>query len=446
MNVGHGLSDSVDKTMGRAQYMSEANTSKRATSRTRVFIEDDPSVAVLLEEYKLHRAEAAENSAKNNRQVTYIQIYGLFLATVAGVYYQVPNGEQVLTVPAALTLPVLVIAASLLFYLYSQIYLSSYTFRVLRMRMEEIEGQVNQRVGSEILRYEREIAPEFFGRPMVHSRYLSPNTWLHLFLVSLFLAAAYLVAALAFSLLDHRPSTALFYNGSLAFFTFSLLWEHYKLSRSNAFTAMESSNELSNMARVLRLARYFLNYFVVIFLVFVFAFERVDNWVAVQVHLWIDHLFFLVDRVPIAAASALVSLYTALCAIFLPTPSELPLVLVEPLGWSVILISSAIGKGIGAVILMSVSRLYFRLNGYGPESISSVLNGSAFKSIASDRSAGWVYLLCQSVPFFPMRSATVAYAAVSGGGVRGYLTVGIGSAIGTILRMLLLWLPVLRWL
>ncbi|MCR9140187.1 MAG: hypothetical protein NXI27_29660 [Alphaproteobacteria bacterium] len=420
--------------------MSRAKKAAGLAYSRKVFVEDDPSVAVLMEEYKLHRAEAAENSAKNNRQVTYIQIYGLFLVAVAGSYYQFSDAFKGARIPDALTLPVLIIAASLLFYLYSQIYLSSFTFRVLRMRMAEIEQEINKRSKAKLLRYEQEVAPEFFGKPMIVSRYLSPNTWLQLFLVSLFVSAAYVVSGLALTLLSNRPTIALVFVGSTAFFAFALLWENFKLSRPGVLAFSSSPSPTPNVTKNLKLARYALNYFVVVFVVFIFAFDKVDYEASSYVLSWINHFFTALETMSKASVALLVSAYTALCGYFLPTPSELPLALVEPLGWGLVLLSSSIGKGLGAVALMSTSRLYFKVNDYSPGDFSSFVDGSVLSSIVSSQNADRAYFVCQSIPFLPMRSATVAYAAISDSGLRSYLVVAAGSAVGTVVRMLLMWL------
>jgi len=142
----------------------------------RVFIKDDPSVQILLEKYKLLRTEALQNSAQNNRQVAYVQVYGLFLFFVTGVFFGFrPAGLALSNIPDFFRLPTLILSATLLFYYYSHIYLSSFTFRVLRLRMAEIEKEINRRAKYELLRYESAIAPEFFGKISLNGRFLLPK-------------------------------------------------------------------------------------------------------------------------------------------------------------------------------------------------------------------------------------------------------------------------------
>lgn len=125
-------------------------------------------------------------------------------------------------------------------------------------------------------------------------------------------------------------------------------------------------------------------------------------------------------------------LYTAACAVFLPTPSEAVLLLRDQVPLRDILIAAAIGKALGSLVL-----------GQAAIGIAGWIERSRFARLValSDRRRAqlvrWglpAYVVMQSVPFLPMRSSIYAYAHIS----RSLPRVAIGAGVGTLVRTTLM--------
>ena len=404
----------------------------------RLFIEDDPSVSILLEKYKLLRAEAVQNSATNNRQVTYIQVYGVFLFFVSGVFFGFNDSVPLTKIPDYFRLPVLILSASLLFYYYSQIYLSSFTFRILRLRMAEIESELNRKVSANLLYYERLIAPKFFGKASLDGKQLLPNAWLQFFTLVLFGTAVYVLAALAVNLLEKQPGWAIFYIGNLSFFAFILVWENFRFSRPGSIILQEARSSTPNsLFTSFWLSRYFLNYIVVMIISYVALFNQLGDPLSAFTTRIISEFFSSIGTMQESTILLGTMAYTALCGLFLPTPSELPLTLINVVGTFKIFVAASVGKSLGSVALFFASSLFFKINHHKTDRVRSALESGPTKNFFGGGKLGLVYVVSQSIPFAPMRSATIAYSAITPVSVRSTTVVAIGSFVGTISRMLL---------
>jgi hypothetical protein len=403
----------------------------------KVFIEDDPSVNILLEKYKLLRSEALQNSARNNRQVAYIQVYGVFLFTVTGVFFGLTDTVSLSKIPSYFRLPVLVLSAALLFYYYSQIYLSSFTFRVLRLRMAELEKSINKHAGSSLLRYEREIAPSLFGRMSLDGRYLLPNAWLQWFTFILFTIAIYLLVVLSTNLLAALPGLLIFYIGSILFFGFTLVWENFRLSFPGSIS-LQTDQSSDHLTIVLRLSRYVLNYSVVLFITFVALFNQFGDPLSSIVTGFISNFVASASLMTEQLVLLFVALYTAACAVFLPTPSELPLALSAQISVSKLVLVSAIGKSVGSLLLYFASFHFLKANNHSSERWQSYLTSGAISGYFGRNHISIAYVILQAIPFAPMRSSTVAYASLSSPSPQAVITVSAGSFVGTISRMLII--------
>ena len=405
----------------------------------RIFIEDDPSVNILFEKYKLLRSEAIENSARNNRQVAYIQVYGIFLFTLTGIFFGFTDAVNLSYVPNHFRLPVLVLSAALLFYYYSQIYLSSFKFRVLRLRMAEIETSINKLAGRNLLRYEKEIAPTFFGNLSLKGQYFLPNTWLQGFTFILFLVAIYVLIILSVNLLSGYPGWTIFYIGSLMFFGVTLVWENLRLSLPGSISIDLDGSDLPDTLTIgLRLSRYGLNYFVVILITYVALFDQFGDPFSSFTTGFIKDFMASVSASSENVVLLWVAGYTAACGIFLPTPSELPLALSSQISVAKIVLVSAIGKSIGSLILYFASVAFCRVNDHDPKRWQSYIESGIVGKLLSRTRVSFVYALLQSIPFAPMRSATFAYAVVAPPSRNSVIAVVVGSFLGTISRMLII--------
>jgi hypothetical protein len=129
-----------------------------------------------------------------------------------------------------------------------------------------------------------------------------------------------------------------------------------------------------------------------------------------------------------------IAVFEALCAIIVPIPSELPLLLYPRISLVIILLTSAIGKGIGAyIVCMWFTKI---------EELANKFQISRF-FWTMDRIEGFIrkkgfigYLMMQSIPFAPMRSSIYAYSVIH----RDPKTVMKGAFFGTIIRNLLMFL------
>lgn len=127
-----------------------------------------------------------------------------------------------------------------------------------------------------------------------------------------------------------------------------------------------------------------------------------------------------------------VFIYNIACAIFWPTPSEAPLLLYKELPLPIIILVSAIGKGVGAYIVCKtwftldkvLKKIRFRFLFWPKSRIELYIKNKGFIA----------YLLMQSIPFMPMRSGIYIYSYIS----QDSKLVAIGAFIGTIFRNLLM--------
>ena len=402
--------------------------------------EVDPSVDLLMEEYKLLRAEALEKSAKNNQQVSYIQAYGVFLLFIAGAVFKFTEDIDLSSLPSVFRLPLLIMAAALLFYYYSQVYLSSFSFRVLRHRMSELEGEINRRTSDNLLRYESSIAPRYFGQISVDGNHLLPNAWLQFFTFVLFVAAVFLLALTALTLLDGHSVLSTFYVGSLVFFVWRLVWENYSFSRPGSILISgHQDNSVSQWEKARRLSTYVLNYFLVIALTLMTLLGRLSDPTSIYFSGKISALFSSVMALDPQSMAFWIVAYSAICGVVpLPTPSELPLMFIGVAGTARIFIAAALGKAIGSLLLYLGSRLYFRLSRTDTENWRSALETGRTSRLVKVGGLDMIYFLSQATPFAPMRSATIAYAAIHQASLKSLAVVGVGSAVGTVSRMAVL--------
>ena len=414
--------------------------SKPAVPQPQRTQEYDPSVNLLLEKYKLLRAEALENSAKNNQQVAYIQAYGLFLFFVTGAFFNFTTDLTLSKLPENFRLPLLVVAASLLFYFYSQVYLSSFSFRILRKRMSELELEINNRTSEPLLKYESSIAPKYFGQLTIDGNRLLPNFWLQFFTLVLFGAAVFLLTALAQKLLSGHPISEIFFIGSLIFFSWRLVWENFTFSFPGAISFNGNAGvTLTNWMKASRLASYPLNYAVVLALTFMAFINQLNDPLSAYFFVQFNSFYSSLLALDHSSIAIWTAIYTALCGIVpLPTPSELPLAFIPVVGAFPILLASAIGKAVGSTILFLASHLYFKFNRMNIEGWRTSLEVGPAAKLIKFGGLDAMFVISQLIPLAPMRSATIGYAAVTPIAAKSLFVVALGSAVGTISRMLII--------
>ena len=127
-----------------------------------------------------------------------------------------------------------------------------------------------------------------------------------------------------------------------------------------------------------------------------------------------------------------VFIYNIACAIFLPTPSEAPMLLYKKVPLPIIILISAFGKGLGAYI---VCRTWATLDKTLKKFRLSFLFWPKARIERYIRGKGFIaYLIMQSIPFMPMRSSIYIFSYISQNGKQ----VAIGAIIGTILRNIIM--------
>lgn len=135
-----------------------------------------------------------------------------------------------------------------------------------------------------------------------------------------------------------------------------------------------------------------------------------------------------------------IAVFTFLCAIGLPAPSEAPLLLVLTLGGPSVYLASAIGKGLGSAFLGLLVYLSLSRRGRVLDAIRNYRDQAHRGWIGSKLNGGLkdvIYLACQAIPFAPMRSSTLIYSGFVNHTKKTLLIIFALSAIGTIFRMLL---------
>jgi hypothetical protein len=143
---------------------------------------------------------------------------------------------------------------------------------------------------------------------------------------------------------------------------------------------------------------------------------------------------FVADIVTVAWTTV----YVALCGFALPTPAELPLILSARVGLVMIVVASAIGKSIGATILFIFCSSGLKFGNHDARELQRSLRNLRVGRIFQRNRLGFIYTLCQAIPFAPMRSATVAYSVLSPLTWKSLAVVAIGSFFGTVSRMLII--------
>jgi membrane protein DedA with SNARE-associated domain len=141
-----------------------------------------------------------------------------------------------------------------------------------------------------------------------------------------------------------------------------------------------------------------------------------------------------------ARALIVIYLYEAACAIFLPLPSEAPMFLFPELSRMTVLAACGLGKGCGAYLVfrsgdrIRQSRLFRRaLRALSLEAVWMRLTDWAARVMRTYGFAG--FLLVQSMPGMPMRSAVYSASLL---GVTP-AKFALGAAVGTIVRNLVVY-------
>lgn len=394
----------------------------------------------LLEEYKILKSETADNGEASSRAIGYIQIFGIFLIIMHLVYFGKVkiSGAEITApdIPVKFWVLAIISASLFLFILYSHVSHASFKFRVLRARMKEIEEKINEICRSDVFRYESMIVGNVFAKPLIAGKVVSPVWWINLFVNLLFFCAVAMIVMLTASILRaENPVFSLICQGTILYIAASIVIENVRLLGVSGKELISELDPTLSRHGILQ-TTYIVNYFIFIAIVFLFGIEYIadvgDNWIVS----WINMVFEKIYELSHIQVMILVSLYTTLCGIFLPVPAELTIKLVDKFGIVGIFFFSATGKALGAYILFKISKFYMRKGDIRLDAWEGRINSAILRKFLNMKSIDVTYFVLQSIPFAPMRSATLGYAALAKDGRRAVWVVIFGSAIGTVSRML----------
>lgn len=448
------LADAKQPLASTAQ--SRSRLSKRDS--TRPSIDGERQFSALLEEYKILKAEASSATDTATRSVGYVQLYGFFLVALTGAYFggisSFITRELIANIPSMLWLCIILSGAMFLFLLYAHITQTSFKFIVLRNRLSCLEQIINSEVKNDIYLYERWIAQRAFSSAFLANSAATPNAWIRVLTLGLFSGAVISVLVLVSSVFSKSsPDYALFSAATILYFAIALVVDDVRTIKFFD-TASLSGAEYKSGGLWSSITPYIANYIALIIVFYAFFAEAFESESRSQISAGIDSLFIYMESFSIWITHLFIFVYETFCGFILFTPSELPLKLADHLGlWPIILVAAS-GKALGAVALFQATRWYVDRNLDGPSRTAnrmvSAISSPALSYLASvlgERPVAAVkrgalpaiYLICQAVPFFPMRSATVGYAVARPESPRSAYVVAACTWVGTFPRMLLFW-------
>jgi hypothetical protein len=402
---------------------------------------DSKILDALIEEYKILKSEASGTTEAGARAISYIQVFGVFILLFAGAYYGglrlFLSQNQRTTIPQSMWFLAIACASMFLFLLYSHLTHTSFKLRVLRERMAQLEAKINLLAKAELYRYELQIAGRCFSHVALSRSLIAPNAWTRSFTFCLFGLAVCILLVLSKDIFHNASADyLLFVSGTILFVGSALLVDDIRVNKMLDVGYLANSPSPNALAAVVPYIGNYIGFMLIFYTLFAQTLASPSHSILVST---IDNTFNLLSSVGAPAALAVVFVYDALCGSVLFTPSELPLKLVDEVGLFPIIVAASLGKALGAVVLFITSRWWLHRGLAEPlrrfnESATALLT-----KFSQHVPLGFVYLLSQSIPFAPMRSATIAYAAVSPKGRNALFVVGAGSAVGTASRMLFIW-------
>jgi hypothetical protein len=394
------------------------------------------AVEILMEEYKIHAHELTVQIQLYHRQTQFIQIYGAILISLVALLTKFPSTlannvasteqtTQVTTIPSGIALLLLILGATIAFYLVSAAFSSSYTFLILRRRMGEIEEAINDAIGrSGLLKYERVITQTFLEQSYYAPRGIAPHFLSGIFRIAMLGSVIAVLVVLAGHLLPR--GTAFLYAWSVMFVAAFMVFEYVKLYSRKGRQLIDAAYTDPHLASRVPFFKYplefLISYLAVVSLLYIYTYGGVGSWLnEVFVHGYRPNTFLI---------GLAIFVYTFLAGTVLPTPSEAPILLFGQSSIPTILIASAFGKGLAAALLMSLTR---------SGKLTLPERALSFIPSVDDSKRGlFVYFLCQAIPFAPMRSTSLILGAVA---LRKSTIVkaAVLCALATLIRMCLMW-------
>jgi len=281
--------------------------------------------------------------------------------------------------------------------------------------MAEIEVAVNVVLRKpDLMRYEHTVARTFLEQPKFSDHTTTPTFASALTTYSTLLFIIALLAATSAVLLP--PKIA------LAYCTTALYWYAFMLWKAVDTVGARGQKELD--AAYQRRTPSDRVFAVVPIL------AAMSTWIAV-----VTLMHWAVFGLPspsLLRDGYMITTYTFLTGTAVPLPSEAPVFFVKSPADIDVFIYAAAGKGLSAITLTLFARS--ALLAWWPVRQSWILD--RLRRSASRVSVWLMYFTCQALPFFPMRTSTLAIASVTAG-IPAAVGIAFICSCGTIVRMLL---------
>lgn len=395
-----------------------------------------PLLFILIEEYKIHKDDLYRHRAIYTSNTTYLQFLGIFIFTI--YLYAFEHKDFVQGLPLEVRLLILSLGSLLIFFFFSSVIASIYMFFILRRRMAEIENRINKALGEPAMIYESQIAPVYFERPSPHHGFLNPLSYQSIFRILLFTAATLFLIFIAVIFLG-EINTALVYIVVNFYIWIMLLFSYSKIY----YLARDGFNSLDVSARSAispfsEIVGSSINLLAIVLLVLLYYGDGLEYYRYSEQYIsrWGIELYETIQYTHGYAIFLAIGTYTMLCAIIVPTPSEMPILLWETLPILPLLAASSFGRAIGAILLASGVFLFRPLLPYWL--VKAADNAPSRRIYWRDGMGPTLYILFQSIPFLPMRTSTILFALASGPKARTLIWIALANLAGTPVRMLLM--------
>jgi hypothetical protein len=397
-------------------------------------IDKTSQTTLLMEEYKLHKQEAIQHFGVLYRQSSFIQLFGLVLISLTALVHGNTQAIYFLKAPLSLRFFSLAGVAILLFYLASTVATASYSLLIGRRRMAELETQINALAAQELLSYETDLSRRSGRDFSLLDGALTPLAWAFTWRLALFFGAILCLAFLSFEVMPDGYAAA--YTAGIVYFSVQQL-KHYYITFA-AFGTKSLDRHVRpqpvRLARLVgRIAHHLTNAIVLILFFIIFLGDT-----ATIAHS-VDHAVAGLGGYATWQIALAILVYSFICTVGFPAPSEATLLLIPQVGPVVVYASSSIGRGLGSVALAAIVYYWLNQRGRGFDRFRSRRIRLQLSRIGLklNRWLTPVYFLCQAIPWGPAKSSTIFYSGYIGLSKTVLAAIFFLSGIGMIIRMFL---------
>lgn len=163
------------------------------------------TIKALFTEYNARHQDSMFHSQRYHRQLNYLQLYVIVIVYLASLLLSnLDAGELMgLKLPTAISIgvtwPIYVLASSIAYFILANLMDALYMIFSLNARIEHIEKQINQLLGSDILTWETKLTRFLFNvKPFMKSPLLRPYYLVGLWSLTLFACLQYILVKMCF--------------------------------------------------------------------------------------------------------------------------------------------------------------------------------------------------------------------------------------------------------